>query len=99
MTTTSPILQSFALERLDEKTFCGESVQDDRRPVVYGGKIMGQMIVAASRFEPAKTVKSLHLIFARSGTTKQAVRIDLAPVHSGLRSPASPPPRPRASGC
>jgi acyl-CoA thioesterase II len=79
----TPILRSFALERLGDSSFRGESVQDERRPVIFGGQIMGQMIVAASAFEPAKTVKSLHLIFARSGTIKLPVQIDLDPVHSG----------------
>jgi len=82
-TGPSPILHSFALERLGDSTFRGESVQDERRPVVFGGQIMGQMIVAASRYEPAKTVRSLHVIFARSGTIKHPVEIELDPAHSG----------------
>jgi acyl-CoA thioesterase-2 len=82
-TGPSPILRSFDLERLGDSTFRGESVQDERRPVIFGGQIMGQMIVAASRYEPAKSVRSLHVIFARSGTIKDPVRIELDPVHSG----------------
>jgi acyl-CoA thioesterase-2 len=82
-TGVSPILRSFALDRLGDRAFRGESVQDERRPVVFGGQIMGQMIVAASRYEPAKTVRSLHVIFARSGTIKHPVEVELDPVHSG----------------
>jgi acyl-CoA thioesterase len=83
MSADSPILRSFALERTGDCSFRGESVHDARRPVVFGGQIMGQMIVAASRTSPGKSVRSLHVIFARSGTTTRPVEITLEPVHSG----------------
>jgi acyl-CoA thioesterase II len=82
-TGRSPILSSFALERLGHTSFRGPSVPDERRPVVFGGQIMGQMIVAASTSDPTKQVRSLHVIFARAGTVKLPVDIDLDPVHSG----------------
>ncbi len=82
-TGRSPILSSFALERLGDTSFRGPSVPDDRRPVVFGGQIMGQMIVAASTYEPAKQVRSLHVIFARAGTVKLPVDLELDPGHSG----------------
>jgi acyl-CoA thioesterase-2 len=83
MPSTSPILRSFDLERTGESSFRGESVHEERRPVVFGGQLMGQMIVAASRSESAKSVKSLHVIFAKSGTTTRPVEIALEPIHSG----------------
>ena len=79
----SPIIASFALERTGDSSFRGSSVGDERRPVVFGGQLMGQMIVAASRWDPAKAVKSLHLIFARPGTVELPVDLELHPVHSG----------------
>jgi acyl-CoA thioesterase len=78
-----PILSSFVLERIGDRAFRGLSVPDERRPVVFGGQIMGQMIAAAAQFEPAKQVKSLHVIFARAGTVALPVEISLDPVHSG----------------
>jgi acyl-CoA thioesterase-2 len=87
MSTTSngpsQIISAFELDRLGDSSFRGPSVGDERRPVVFGGQIMGQMIVAASRANPDKTVKSLHLIFARAGTTNLPVDINLQPLHSG----------------
>jgi acyl-CoA thioesterase len=80
---SSPLLAAFALERLSETAFKGSSVPDKRRPVVFGGQIMGQMIVAASRYQPAKSVRSLHVIFARAGTVELPVEITLDPFHSG----------------
>lgn len=78
-----PIQASFVLERTGGTSFRGPSVPDERRPVVFGGQIMGQMIAAASRFDPGKRVKSLHVIFARAGTVSLPVEISLQPVHSG----------------
>lgn len=87
MSKTSPgpsqIISAFDLERTGDLSFRGPSVGDARRPVVFGGQIMGQMIVAASVANPDKTVKSLHLIFARAGTTTLPVEIQLQPLHSG----------------
>jgi acyl-CoA thioesterase len=51
--------------------------------VVFGGQIMGQMIMAGSRLEPAKQVKSLHAIFARAGTVSLPVDIAINPLQSG----------------
>ena len=80
---STPLLAAFALERVSDTTFKGSSVPDKRRPVVFGGQIMGQMIVAASRYQPAKSVRSLHVIFARAGTVDLPVEITLDPFHSG----------------
>jgi acyl-CoA thioesterase II len=82
-TGPSPILSAFALEKTGESEYRGPSVGDEHRPVVFGGQIMGQMIVAASLSHPGKRVKSLHLIFARAGTTELPVDISIRGVHSG----------------
>jgi len=79
----SPIIARFALERTGPAAYRGQSVDDDRRPVVFGGQIMGQMIVAAAMHEPEKQVKSLHTVFARAGTVKQPVEYALDQFHSG----------------
>lgn len=79
----SPIQASFVMEKISDTSFRGPSVPDKRRPVVFGGQIMGQMITAASQFDPAKQVKSLHVIFARAGSVDLPVEISLQPVHSG----------------
>ncbi|HEX6394804.1 MAG TPA: acyl-CoA thioesterase domain-containing protein [Acidimicrobiales bacterium] len=87
MSTTSngpsKILAAFDLENVGDSRFRGASVGDERRPAVFGGQIMGQMIVAASLAHPEKTVRSLHLIFARAGTTELPVDIELRTLHSG----------------
>ncbi|MDG2005648.1 MAG: thioesterase family protein [Novosphingobium sp.] len=79
----SPILSCFELEQTAPATFTGQSVGDERRPVVFGGQIMGQMIAAAALVEPGKQVKNLHTVFARAGTVKQPVEYTLDQFHSG----------------
>lgn len=79
----NPILSAFSLQKVDESRYRGSSVGDERRPVVFGGQIMGQMIVAASLDDGAKRVKSLHLIFARAGTVDLPVDISVRKVHAG----------------
>jgi acyl-CoA thioesterase II len=83
VSATSPILGCFELEQTGPVAFTGPSLFEEQRPVVFGGQIMGQMIVAASRFEPAKQVKSLHVIFARAGNVSRPVEIALDPFQSG----------------
>src|SRR5581483_1472035 len=51
--------------------------------VVFGGQILAQIIVAASRAVPDKRVKSLHTIFARGGTTDAPLELGVDPMHAG----------------
>jgi len=78
-----PILNSLLLEQAGENRFRGPSVPSDFRPVVFGGQLMGQMIVAAAATLPDKNVKSLHAIFARAGTVKEPVDLDVDVMHAG----------------
>jgi acyl-CoA thioesterase-2 len=77
-----PILSSLVLEQTGEHSYRGPSVPSER-PVVFGGQLMGQMIMAASASLPGKTVRSLHAIFARAGTVAEPVDLDVDLLHSG----------------
>jgi acyl-CoA thioesterase len=79
----SPIMAAFAPEQTGPSAFRGVSVGDERRPVVFGGQIMGQMIACAAKLEPGKQVKNLHTVFARAGTVMQPVDYTLDQFHSG----------------
>ena len=81
--TASPILAAFDVCAQGPSSFSAASVVDERRPNIFGGQLLGQMIVAAARFEPAKRVKSLHTIFARTGTAAEPVDIAIEPLHNG----------------
>jgi len=78
-----PILKSLILEQTGASSYRGPSVPSEVRPVVFGGQLMGQMIVAATTSVPGKTVRSLHAIFARAGTVTQPVDLEVDVMHSG----------------
>jgi acyl-CoA thioesterase len=77
-----PILNSLVLEQTGEHSYRGPSVPSER-PVVFGGQLMGQMIMAATASMPGKTVRSLHTIFARAGTVAEPVDLEVDLLHSG----------------
>lgn len=53
------------------------------RDVVFGGQILGQSIVAATRTQPGKEVKTIQTIFARGGRMDEPLQIDVDPMHGG----------------
>ncbi len=53
------------------------------RDVVFGGQMLAQMIVAATRSTPGKRVKSLQAVFARAASFRAPLEIDVDPVHVG----------------
>src|ERR1700760_4786248 len=83
MTAGSPVLRSLELKRTDVNQFRGPSVPSETRPVVFGGQLMGQMIMAAAATVPGKTVKSLSAVFARAGTVSLPVELDVEVMQAG----------------
>jgi acyl-CoA thioesterase len=81
--TLTPILRSFELEQAGGSRWRAPSVPNERRPVVHGGQLLGQMILAATAARPGKRVKSLHAIFARAGSVTAPVELEVAPLHDG----------------
>jgi acyl-CoA thioesterase II len=57
-------------------------------PVVFGGQLLAQSIVAALEGQDGKTVKTLHTVFTRAASPDATVEITVDPVHAG-RSMAS----------
>lgn len=51
--------------------------------VVFGGQLMGQSIVAASRSQPGKRVTSIHTIFARAGRLDADLEFEVDTMHAG----------------
>ena len=61
------LLRLLDLERLEQNLFRGES-RDIGSPQVFGGQVLGQALMAASRtVEPDRAVHSLHSYFLRRG--------------------------------
>jgi len=50
---------------------------------IFGGQVLGQVVVAAAAAVPTKQVKSVYVQFARDGIAPDPVRIDVAVLHDG----------------
>ncbi|MBB3606227.1 acyl-CoA thioesterase [Mycolicibacterium sp. BK556] len=55
----------------------------ERRGVVFGGQMVGQAVVAATRSIPDKRVRSVQTVFARGAQLDQPVDIRVEPMHVG----------------
>jgi len=62
----SDILKLLDLERIEDNLFRGDS-RDVGAPQVFGGQVLGQALVAASRTVEGRPVHSLHAYFLRRG--------------------------------
>ena len=60
------MLKLLDLERIEDNLFRGES-RDVGAPQVFGGQVLGQALVAASRTVEGRQVHSLHAYFLRRG--------------------------------
>jgi acyl-CoA thioesterase II len=60
------MLKLLDLERIEDNLFRGES-RDVGAPQVFGGQVLGQSLVAASRTVEGRQVHSLHAYFLRRG--------------------------------
>jgi acyl-CoA thioesterase len=55
----------------------------DVADVVFGGQLLGQMIVAASAAHEGKRVRTIHTIFARAARVSAETELALEPIHAG----------------
>jgi acyl-CoA thioesterase len=51
--------------------------------VVFGGQLLAQAVVAASRSVEGKQLKSLHTVFARSARPGEPLQFEVDPMHAG----------------
>lgn len=63
--------------------FVGQSVRLGGMRTVFGGQLLAQMVVAADRAIPEKTVKSLHAIFVRPAGLDAPLSFEVEQMHSG----------------
>jgi acyl-CoA thioesterase-2 len=74
--TTEELLQLMELEPLEVNLFRGES-RDIGTPRVFGGQVLAQSIIAASRTVDEGTIHSLHAYFLRAGDAKAPIVYDV----------------------
>jgi acyl-CoA thioesterase len=79
---TKAILDALVLEPTSEDRYRAPNV-DTGHPVVFGGQLMAQSVVAGAVGNDGKTVKTLHTVFARAAAPDQPVDIAVERVHAG----------------
>ncbi len=82
MVAVKSIVRSLRLEPVGEGRFRAENV-DTGHPVVFGGQLLAQSIVAALEGHEGKTVKTLHTVFARAASPDRGVEIEVDALHAG----------------
>lgn len=76
------LLDLLDLERLEENLFRGESPKDSWQRV-FGGQVIGQALVAASRTVSGREPHSLHAYFLRPGDPKVPIIYDVDRIRDG----------------
>jgi acyl-CoA thioesterase len=80
----SDVSSLLALEPMGEGRFRVRNEGDASvADVVFGGQLLGQMIVAASRAHAGKPVRTIHTIFARAARVSGETELALEPIHVG----------------
>ncbi|MGI8755413.1 MAG: acyl-CoA thioesterase [Acidimicrobiales bacterium] len=87
MTDLTGLLAVLDLEPAGEGRFRATHL-DEGHGVVFGGQLLAQSVIAATRTVPDKELLSLHTVFARGGNFEEPLQIDVEVMASG-RSMAS----------
>jgi acyl-CoA thioesterase-2 len=74
--TIEELLQLMNLERLEDNLFRGES-RDIGTPRVFGGQVLAQSVIAASRTVDEGNIHSLHAYFLRAGDASAPIVYDV----------------------
>lgn len=82
MVAVTSILDSLQITPIGTDRYHATNVATGH-PVVFGGQLLAQSIVAALRGHEEKTVKTLHTVFVRAASPEADVEIEVDPVHAG----------------
>lgn len=80
MFTLDGVLQSLTLEQAGPNRYRAGSVQ--LGPIVFGGQLLAQSVVAGLIGHEGKSVKTLQTLFARAASPESALDIDVDPMHA-----------------
>jgi acyl-CoA thioesterase-2 len=80
--TIETLLASLALTETGPDRYTATHAEPDY-PVVFGGQLMAQSIVAARRGVEDKSVKTLHIVFARPASPTKPLEIAVDRMHAG----------------
>jgi acyl-CoA thioesterase-2 len=80
--TIETLLASLALTEAGPDRYTATHAEPDY-PVVFGGQLMAQSIIAARRGVEDKSVKTLHIVFARPASPTMPLEIAVDRMHAG----------------
>jgi acyl-CoA thioesterase-2 len=81
--TSYPALDALTLTGAGPGRFDAGNVPSEERAVVFGGQLLGQVIVAAKATDPAKVVRQVHVVFARAGNVANPLQLSVNVLHGG----------------
>ncbi len=80
----SDVPQVLELDQVGEGRYQAENHGDaEVHNVVFGGQLLAQMIMAATRQSPDMSVKTINAIFARAGRVDGETEIEVETIHAG----------------
>jgi acyl-CoA thioesterase len=82
MVDTHSLVSALALEPIGPDRYRAENAETGHA-VIFGGQLMAQSVIAALEGQDGKRVKTLHTIFARSGSPDAPVDITVERMHAG----------------
>jgi acyl-CoA thioesterase-2 len=82
MVAIKELIGALALEPAGPDRYRAENA-DTGHAVIFGGQLLAQAIVAGAAGHDGKAVKTVHTIFARSGSPDAPVEIAVDPMHAG----------------
>jgi acyl-CoA thioesterase-2 len=80
--TLDGLLACLDLTEVDDGVLEGRNLEIDYHRV-FGGQILAQVLVAAAKTSPTKSVKSLHVLFPREGDTAKPMRYEVRALQEG----------------
>jgi acyl-CoA thioesterase len=83
MASLEQVLSVLDVEPTGDARFAADSVSEGAGQVVFGGQLLGQSIMAASRTVPDMQVLSLQTVFLRGASLAEPLAIDVELLHTG----------------
>jgi len=83
MTELDDLLAVLALEPAGEGAWRASSIEFAGGPVVFGGQLLAQSIIAGAAVDPAKELKSIHTVFARGASLAAPLEIGVDVMQNG----------------
>jgi acyl-CoA thioesterase len=76
------LIDVLALTETGPDRYVGQNLKGSQA-VIFGGQLLAQAIAAAARTHPDMRVKSMHTVFARGGSPKSPVELEVDRLHTG----------------